>query len=76
MSEQPSGEQEDPSVLVAARRAKLERLRTELGVEPFGQPQGQRGLAGGGRSGQKPAVSPEPGPGHRFSRADVGGRAC
>jgi hypothetical protein len=38
VSEQPSGEQEDPSVLVAARRAKLERLRTELGVEPFGQP--------------------------------------
>ena len=37
MSEQPQGEQEDPSVLVAARRAKLERLRTEFGVEPFGQ---------------------------------------
>jgi lysyl-tRNA synthetase class 2 len=37
VSEQPQGEQEDPSVLVAARRAKLERLRTEFGVEPFGQ---------------------------------------
>jgi hypothetical protein len=36
VSEQPQGEQEDPSVLVAARRAKLERLRTEFGVEPFG----------------------------------------
>jgi lysyl-tRNA synthetase class 2 len=36
VSEQPQSEQEDPSVLVAARRAKLDRLRTELGVEPFG----------------------------------------
>ncbi len=36
MTEPESGELEDPSVLVAARRAKLVRLRAEVGVEPFG----------------------------------------
>lgn len=29
--------EQSPSELIAARRAKLARLRTELGVEPFGQ---------------------------------------